>query len=1602
MEARLANEVSVADLFDQFIEATTMKNVLSLHHRIMNYSDLSPCQFNLFYPKLKSAVMTNRTRKNWKAKALFTRLDKKAAHRCYSNTKIPTPLGNRPKQQQQLNISSQEAFNSSLSTSHPHYSNDALQNLNCLVIGSGPAGLRTAIEMQLLGASKVVVVEKRSRFSRNNVLHLWPFVIHDLKSLGAKKFYGKFCAGSIDHISIRQLQLILLKICLILGCDFRDSCSYLHLCPASIKISRNANETTDNGSTWIQQTTKCDLDNLETSKIIDYVKVSDKELVSSSNTSSIREDAHFEDNPNGSLPIRESSITEDYISSDTNDQDNQENLDLSINTSIKDGKSTFNCDSIQRGKNISGSRAHFQSEYKLQEKELHGYEWDIIIGADGRRNTLSKYFPRKEFRGRLAIAITANFINRQTPAESAVPEISGLSFIYNQDMFQALAYDENINLENICYYKDDTHYFVMTAKKKSLLERGVLIDDYSTTQDLLSEKNVNRQALLDYARDAAYWTTGLKPLDFALNHYGQEDCAMFDFTSMYAAANACKALRTAGGGLTLVSLVGDSLLEPFWPTGSGCARGFLSSFDAAWMCRQWAVHRCPIIEHFEHPSKLVRGRGQAEYKEELEPTTHNRMALSVMAERESIYRILAQTTSENLQQTYAHWTLNPHSRYPNLNRHLVLPSQVEHLMTCTESRSSPIHKGKTATSIEKVRRVKSPAHQKKLQKKLKSANVSPQSKPRDLSNWSRTVDRQRYKSKSRNDIDSYLELERSYRDLVGHLDKHQPSHYLSYGLDDCDDELSAPSISGISPSASNLLSLEAKRSRDIDECLRLRRQKNQISLVRDHLKQQFKVDQVSIGKKANSIISSELRRFREQRAQASNGQSDLGEAGPLTILNSIRRCASFAERVKSFENRTSSIDRDSTPVTPRASIDTVKNLPEFATLQKLFQSKDRESVDPVKKLKLPVMKLSKDDWNVKCWEKRLAAYKQRSTFGGSTRSLNKALSVDSYTQSNSSGSAFARQRSEKQVEVFRDRTRFMEDKLNGAVQRSKVETVKSQFKRLEGSQTKRTLSSDTADGARTKGWVSHIRSELIKSSDSNLYDKSKKASNPFAPRQQIKKLFQDDDDDEESKILVDKHFDHLCINRPTNKYLQRNAYTSHLARTKINTATARVIDREPVTASKAAYLTASSLAKGKSSSPGALSEHLASLSSSTNTLGTAGSSLKQQETVNCFRCKQGVSRAETISVGGCSLHRTCLTCASCGITLRTNEIIHHLGILKDKDVSETVDQKKSFVCSICDPSIRDDITKETASRAANLTEVSQTSATSSAIHRLRSREEFLKQQIDYGVLYKNIIDGNSLKTNNSSQNKDSLSRNRKVSSSSSSLDYEEARQDGLQDVAVPVESIMSPSPIKFTLPIELLSTSNGARSNTFDSVGYSLASSETVGGSEQVTLVLPCSSPVVEGLDSNREMMDEEELNRILHLDNPTSKHDDDESSASLSDEDGDDQASVRAGGVPDGLDENDSSDAELKKTLDLTDESSSLGSPSDSDSDDDSAHDDDDANCEDEDNNNEDYGEANSDDNNSVSDDFSTCDDRDDNSESRCSAVNADTKESRKIEQKN
>ena len=106
--------------------------------------------------------------------------------------------------------------------------------------------------------------------------------------------------------------------------------------------------------------------------------------------------------------------------------------------------------------------------HSIGEKDI-----DVLVGADGRKSTLPG-FDRKEFRGKLALAITANFVNYFTEEEASVEEIAGVARIFNQKFFKELKDELSIDLENIVYYKDETHYFVMTAKKESLKMKGVL------------------------------------------------------------------------------------------------------------------------------------------------------------------------------------------------------------------------------------------------------------------------------------------------------------------------------------------------------------------------------------------------------------------------------------------------------------------------------------------------------------------------------------------------------------------------------------------------------------------------------------------------------------------------------------------------------------------------------------------------------------------------------------------------------------------------------------------------------------------------------------------------------------------------------------------------------------------------------------------------------------------------------------------------------------------------------------------------------------------------------------------------------------------------
>lgn len=110
------------------------------------------------------------------------------------------------------------------------YRERPLSDHNAVVVGAGPVGLRAALELRLLGA-EVVVLERRRAFDRVNRLHLWRWCGEDLKGWAAKVLEPPGPSFGADpdflHIGISELQMLLLKNCLLLGVQVFFGTEYL-------------------------------------------------------------------------------------------------------------------------------------------------------------------------------------------------------------------------------------------------------------------------------------------------------------------------------------------------------------------------------------------------------------------------------------------------------------------------------------------------------------------------------------------------------------------------------------------------------------------------------------------------------------------------------------------------------------------------------------------------------------------------------------------------------------------------------------------------------------------------------------------------------------------------------------------------------------------------------------------------------------------------------------------------------------------------------------------------------------------------------------------------------------------------------------------------------------------------------------------------------------------------------------------------------------------------------------------------------------------------------------------------------------------------------
>ncbi|KAI8851547.1 hypothetical protein BC829DRAFT_387008 [Chytridium lagenaria] len=107
-------------------------------------------------------------------------------------------------------------------------------NLRVMVVGAGPAGLFAAVRACILKPESCVVLEKRNTYGRYNVMRIHKSEMDELVQMfAARDFYSQLAVGQFDSVPIRRLQIILTKIALILGANIYSSSTLVSVQPST-------------------------------------------------------------------------------------------------------------------------------------------------------------------------------------------------------------------------------------------------------------------------------------------------------------------------------------------------------------------------------------------------------------------------------------------------------------------------------------------------------------------------------------------------------------------------------------------------------------------------------------------------------------------------------------------------------------------------------------------------------------------------------------------------------------------------------------------------------------------------------------------------------------------------------------------------------------------------------------------------------------------------------------------------------------------------------------------------------------------------------------------------------------------------------------------------------------------------------------------------------------------------------------------------------------------------------------------------------------------------------------------------------------------------
>ena len=188
----------------------------------------------------------------------------------------------------------------------------------------------------------------------------------------------------------------------------------------------------------------------------------------------------------------------------------------------------------------------------------------------------------------------------------------------------------------------------MTVTKDCLLDRGILKKDLDR-EHLLDPGNKDDAALKEFVVEAAVCSTEEHSTKLECSAENLVDQSIFIFSELFQSRQACRVMERHDRQL-LMGLVGDSLMQPFWPKGLGISRGFLSVLDTAWMVKQFYLEP-------KDPDKM-KGLPVEEKK------TKDKV-LEVIAEREKLYNLQKTVDDKVQEKNKDKWCIDPFTRYPS-------------------------------------------------------------------------------------------------------------------------------------------------------------------------------------------------------------------------------------------------------------------------------------------------------------------------------------------------------------------------------------------------------------------------------------------------------------------------------------------------------------------------------------------------------------------------------------------------------------------------------------------------------------------------------------------------------------------------------------------------------------------------------------------------------------------------------------------------------------------------------------------------------------------------------------------------------------------------